>query len=106
MEHLSFLGLALIFVFGFVASHEQLAGAIEQLRLLLAQLDRLDGVVGGIFLGRFAATDRLHGDPELAVGTMGGSPIRRSVPRLVGLRQAMSRKGSPPVNRMKKIDDQ
>ena len=73
LEQLTLLGLPLVLVlfFGFVAPREQLTGAIQQLPLPLAHLDRVDGVVGGNLLERLAATDRLHGDLGLERGTMG-----------------------------------
>jgi hypothetical protein len=64
-EQLSLLGLPLFIVLGLLASAEQLAGALQQLFYPLAHLNRVDGVYGGDFLDRPAATDRLHGDPGL-----------------------------------------
>ena len=46
----------------------------SQLRMLiipLARLDRVNGVIGGDLLDRLAATDRLHGEPGLELGTVG-----------------------------------
>ena len=59
-------------VLAFLASGEQLTGAIQQLSLPLAHLNRLDGVIGGDLLDRPTTTDRLYGDFGLelwAVGT-------------------------------------
>jgi len=65
LEQLSLLGLSLLLVLALLAPGEQLAGAIEELPLPLAHLDRVDGMVSGNLLDRLAATDRLHGDPGL-----------------------------------------
>jgi hypothetical protein len=72
------------------APGEQLAGAVQQLLLPLAGLDRVDGVVGSDLLDRLAATDRLHGDPGLELGTVCAvlahwwEPRSGAVPRLRG----------------------
>jgi len=39
----------------------------------LADLDRVDGVIGGNLLDRLAATDRLYGDPGLEVQAVGAA---------------------------------
>ena len=92
LEQLSLLSLRL------VATDEQVAGAIQQLLLPLAHLDRVDRVVGGNLLERLATTDRLHGDPGLELGAVGASlaqllrrrlrqrwePLSGAVPRLRG----------------------
>jgi hypothetical protein len=90
LEQLSLLGLPLVLVLSLLAPDEQLAGPIEQLPLPLAHLDWMDGMVGGDFLDRLAATDRLHGDPGLELGTVGAAhahrwePLSGAVPRLRG----------------------
>ena len=90
LEQLRLLGLPLVLVLSLLAPDEQLAGSIEQLPLPLAHLDRVDGVVGGDLLDRLAATDRLHGDPGLELGTVGAAlahrwePLSGAVPRLRG----------------------
>ena len=81
LEQLGLLGLALILVLALLAPGEQLAGTIEQLPLPLAHLDRVDGVFGGDLLDRLAATDCLHGDPGLELGTMGAALTGRWEPR-------------------------
>ena len=48
LEQLSLLDLALAGVLALFASGEQLAGAIEELPLPLAHLDRVDGVISAI----------------------------------------------------------
>ena len=84
------LGLALLLVRALLASGEQLAGAIQQLALPLAHLNRVDGVIGGDLLDRLTATDRLHGDLGLELGAAGTAlarrwePPSRAVPRLKG----------------------
>ena len=70
LEQLSFLGLNLLFVLALAAPCEQLAGAIQQLPLPLAHLDRMDGVISGDLLDRLTTTDRLHGDSGLELGAM------------------------------------
>ena len=52
---------------------EQLTGAIKQLPLPLAHLDRLDGVLGSDLLDRLAATDRTHGGFGLELGPVGSA---------------------------------
>jgi len=53
-------------------------------------LDRVDGVVGGNLLDRFAATDRLYGDSGLELGAAVAAhahlwePLSGEVPRLRG----------------------
>ena len=90
LEQLSLLGLPLVLVLSLLAPDEQLAGSIEQLPLPLAHLDWMDGMVGGDLLDRLAATDRLHGDPGLELGTVGAAlahrwePLSGTVPRLRG----------------------
>jgi len=54
----------------------------------VGDLDRVDGVVGGDLLDRLAATDRLHGDPGLELGTVGAALAHRWVPLFRG--------GAPP----------
>ena len=64
--------------------------ADQHLPLPLTHLDRVDGVVGSDLLHGLAATDHLHGDPGLELGTVGaalahgGSPLSGVVPRLKG----------------------
>jgi hypothetical protein len=82
------LGLSLLLVLALLAPGEQLAGALQQLLLPLADLDRVDGVVGGDLLDRLAATDRLHGDPGLELGTVGAALAHRWEPPFRG--------GAPP----------
>ena len=41
----------------------------------------MDGVVSGDLLDRLAATDRLHGDPGLELGTVGTALAHRWEPR-------------------------
>lgn len=90
LEQLSLFDLALAGVLGFLAPGEQLAGTIQQLPLPLADLDRVNGVVGGDLLNRLAATDRLHGDPALELRAVGAAlahwwePRSGAVPRLRG----------------------
>jgi len=62
--------LGVLFVLALVCSGEQLTGAIQELPLPLARLDRLDAVVGADLLVRLAATDRLHGDSGLELGAV------------------------------------
>ena len=63
---------------------------LEQRYASLAHLDRVDGVVSGDLLDRLAATDRLHGDSGLELGTVGAAlthwrePQSGAVPRLRG----------------------
>lgn len=87
MTHSS-AGLPLIFVLALLAPAEQLAGALQQLPLPLAYLDRVDGVVGSDLLDRLAATDRLHGDPGLELGPVGAALAHRWEPPFRG--------GAPP----------
>ena len=90
MEQLSLLGLPLVLVHGLLAPAEQLAGTVQQLALPLAHLDRVNGMAGGYLLDRLAATDRLHGDLGLELGTVGAAlahwwePLSGAVPRLRG----------------------
>jgi hypothetical protein len=90
LEQLSLLGLTVLLVLALLASGEQLAGAIQELSLPLAHLNRVNGVVSGDLLDRFAATDRLHGDPGLELGAVGAAlahrwePLSGAVPRLRG----------------------
>ena len=90
MEQLSFLGLALAAVLALLATGEQLTGAIQELPLPLAHLDGVNGVISGDLLDRLTATDRLHGDPGLELGTVGASlahwrePPSGAGPRLRG----------------------
>ena len=80
LEQLSLLGLTLLLVFGVLATAEQLTGNVQQLQLLLAHLDRVDGVVSGDFLDRLAVTDRLHGHPGLELGAVGVALAHRWEP--------------------------
>ena len=57
--------MAHLFVLGLLASGEEFAGAIQQLPHPLADLDRVDSVIGIGLLDRLAAADRLHGGPGL-----------------------------------------
>jgi len=90
LEQLGFSDLALARVLAVFASCEELAGAIEELPLPLAHLDRVDGVIGGDLLDRLAATDRLHGDSGLEFDTVGSAlahcwePRSGVIPRLRG----------------------
>ena len=69
---------------------EQLAGPVQELPLPLAHLNRVDGVIGSDLLDRLAATNRLHGDSGLELGTMGAAlahrwePLSGAVPSLRG----------------------
>jgi hypothetical protein len=73
-----------------LALGEQLTGALQQLLLPLAHLDWVDAMVGGDLLDRLAATDRLHGNLGLELGTVGAALVHRwepplgAVPRLRG----------------------
>ena len=73
-----------------LAPGEQLAGTVQQLPLSLAYLDRVDGMVSDDLLDRLAATDRLHGDSGLELGTVGAAlthwrkPRSGAVPRIKG----------------------
>ena len=88
LEQFCLLGLALGFRLRLLCSREQLAGALQQLLLLLplVHLVRVNVVIGGHHLGRLAVTDRLHGDLELALGAVGlrlrigGSPFQGRYP--------------------------
>ena len=73
LEQLRLLGLPLLLALGLLPSREELAGAVQELSLPLAHLDRVDGVVSGDLLDRLAATDRLHGDSGLELGNMGAA---------------------------------
>ena len=88
LEQLGLLGLALLFVLALLAPGEQLAGAIEQLALPLAHLDQVNRVIGGDLLDRLAATDRLHGDLGLELGTVNAALAHRWEPLFRG--------GAPP----------
>lgn len=88
LEQLRLLGLPFLLVLGLLASGEQLAGAIQQLPLPLAHLDRVDGVVCGDLLDRLTAPDRLHGDPGLELGTVGAALAHQQEPPFRG--------GAPP----------
>ena len=54
LEQLCLLGLPFLFALALLAPGEQVAGAVQQLPLPLAHLDRVDGVVGGNLLDRLA----------------------------------------------------
>jgi hypothetical protein len=71
LEKLGLLGLPFLLVLGFLAPGEQLAGAIQELLLPLAHLDRVNGVIDRDLLDRLATADRFHGDPGLELGTVG-----------------------------------
>lgn len=77
-------------VLALLDSGDQLAGALQQLPLPLAHLDRVDGVIGGDLLHRLWATDRLHGNPCLELRAVGAAhthwwePLSGAVPRLRG----------------------
>jgi len=88
-------------------------GAIKQLRLPLAHLDRVDGVIGGDLLVRLAATDRRHGDSGLERGVVerrllnsfgegfanGESPVQEQYPASQVNDGGLSRKkNSPPLS--------
>jgi len=60
LEQLGLLGLSVLLVLALVGTGEQLTGAIQELLLPLAHLDRVDGVVSGDLLDCLAATDRLN----------------------------------------------
>jgi len=81
LEQLCLLGLSFVLVLALFAPGEQLAGSIKQLALLLAHLDRADGVIGSDLLDRLSATDRLHGDSALEFGTVGAALAHRWEPR-------------------------
>jgi hypothetical protein len=81
LEQLGLLGLALAGVLALLTPGEQLTGAIQELPLPLADLDRVDGVIGGDLLDGLAATDRLHGDSGLELGTVGAALAHRWEPR-------------------------
>ena len=82
LEQLSLLDLALAGVLALLAPGEQLAGAIQELALPLAHLDRVDGVISCDLLDRLATTDRLHGDSGLEFGTVGAALVHWWEPRL------------------------
>jgi hypothetical protein len=90
LEQLSLLGLALVLGLRLLAPGEQVAGALQELLLPLAHLDRVHRVVSGNLLERLATTDRLHGDPGLELGAVGSAfahrwePLSGAVPRLRG----------------------
>jgi len=77
---------------------EQLAGPVQELPLPLAHLNRVDGMIGSDHLDRLAATNRLHSDSGLELGTVGAAlaqllrrrlrlrwePLSGAVPRLRG----------------------
>jgi hypothetical protein len=52
-------------------------GALQQLPLPLAVLDRVNGMVSGDLLDRLAATDSFHGAPGLELGTVGAALAHR-----------------------------
>ena len=62
LEQLSLLGLAPLLALALLAPGKQRAGAIQQLPLPLAHLNRVDGMISADLLDRLAATDRLNGD--------------------------------------------
>jgi hypothetical protein len=82
--------LALAGALGLLAPGEQPTGSVQQLPLPLAQLDGVDGVIGGDLLDGLATTDHLHGNPGLELGAMGAALAHRwepqsgAVPRLRG----------------------
>ena len=88
LEQLGLFGLPLLIVLGLLAPGEQLAGAVQQLTLPLTHLDRVDCMVCSDLLDRLAATDRLHGDPGLELGTVGAAFAHRWEPPFRG--------GAPP----------
>ena len=73
LEQLSFLSLALLLDLALLASRKQLTGTIQQLRLPLADLNGMNGVISIDLLDRLEATDRLHGDSGLEFGTVGAA---------------------------------
>jgi hypothetical protein len=73
LEKLSLLGLAFVLGLRLLAPGEQVAGALQQLLLPLAHLDRVHRMISGDLLERLAATDRLHGDLGLELGAMGAA---------------------------------
>jgi hypothetical protein len=79
LEELSLLGLNLLFVLALATPCEQLAGAIQQLQLPLAHLDRVNGVISSDLLDRLATTDRFHGDLGLELRAVGRADSK-SVP--------------------------
>jgi len=81
LEQPGLLGMPFLLVLALLALCEQLIGAIEDLPLLLAHLDRVNGVVGGNLLNLLAATDRLHGDPGLELWSVGAALARWWEPR-------------------------
>ncbi len=85
LEQLSLLGLSVLVVLTLLAPGEQLTGAIEELPLPLAYLDRVNGVVSGNLLKRLAATDRLHGDPGLELRAVCAALTHRLEPRSGGI---------------------
>jgi len=66
LEQLCLLDLAFFIGLALVGTFEQLTGAIQELPLPLAHLDRVDGLSAATS-DRLVATDRLYGDsgPEL-----------------------------------------
>ena len=88
---------------------EQLAGARQQLPLPLAHLDRV-APRGALhpafrwrgqqrFLDRLAATDRLHGDPGLELGTVGAA-LAQFLRRRLRLRWEPPFRGGAPPQRL------
>ncbi len=84
LEQLGLLGLAFLLALAVLAPGKQFTGAIQELPLPLAHLDRVNGVVGSDLLGRLAATDRLHGDSGLELGAVGAALAHRWGPRSGG----------------------
>jgi len=84
LEQLRLFGLSLLLLLALLAPGEQLAGAVQQLPFPLADMDRVDGVVGGDLLDRLAATDRLHSDPGRELGTVGSALAHRWEPPFRG----------------------
>lgn len=88
LEQLSLLAMAFVLGLGLLAPGEQVAGALQQLLLPLAHLNRVHRMVGGNLLERLATTDRLHGDLGLELGAMSAAFAHLWEPPLRG--------GAPP----------
>ena len=73
LEQLSFLGLNLILVLALFDMGGHVTGAIQQLPLALAHVDRMDGLFSGDLMDRLATTDRLHGAPCRELTSVGAA---------------------------------
>jgi len=111
LEQLSLLDLPLLFVLSLFAPGEQLAGSFEQLPLPLTHWIGSHREVrcilqaspmawsAGDLLDRLAATDRLHGDPGLELGTVVAA-FAQLLRRRLRLRWEPPLKGNAPPQRL------